>query len=70
MARTARLTIYVEPALKEELEDMARKMNTPTSTFLDMLLSIALNASGNTFAAFGNTREGLKAADDEHDSKK
>jgi len=60
----------VDPTMEAELQGMATALGIPLSTFVYTILQIGLSASGNTFAAFGNTIEGLKAVDDEHDSKK
>lgn len=70
MARTERLTIMVEPEVKVEIQRLAKGMNMPASTLLNLLLTIALNSSGQTFEAFGATLESLTAADAEHDAQK
>lgn len=67
MARTARLSVMVEPALKEELQELAVGMKMPLSSLLNLLLTVAVNSTGETFAAFGATIDGMMKADEEHD---
>jgi len=69
MARTERLVVMVEPSLAAEIKRLADGMQMPVSGLLNLLLTIAVNSTGDTFAAFGATIDSLAAADAEHDSK-
>lgn len=69
MARTERLTLLVEPELAAEIKRLADGMDMTVSSLLNLLLTIAVNSTGETFASFGATLESLKGADGEHDAK-
>jgi len=59
----------VEPALADELKGLAEGMGMTVSSLLNLLLTIAVNSTGETFAAFGATLESLRGADAEHSAK-
>lgn len=64
MARTERLVVMVEPSLSAEIKRLAEGMQMPVSGLLNLLLTIAVNSTGDTFQAFGNTIEALKGSDE------
>lgn len=63
VARTTRLTVMVEPDLGAELKELADGMSMSVSSLLNLLLTIAVKSTGQTFASFGATLEELKGAD-------
>lgn len=68
MARSVRLNVMVEPALADQIKELAEGMNMSVSSLLNLLLTIAVSSTGQTFAQFGATLEGLMSADAEHDA--
>jgi len=50
----------VEPEVAEQVREMAREMETSVSRLLGVLLTIAIQTSGATFAAFADDLARLK----------